>query len=128
MRNNNKRLGSGLEDRVVERASKAGLEARKQPGSGVYKEYPSDAVVENILVECKVRSSSLDAKGNTNIHINLDWLRKAQKEASEAGFEGAVVVVNPKGSTRPLALVDLNFLIQLLVEVRLKSGGGLVET
>jgi hypothetical protein len=116
MSNQRKALGSALESRVVERAQAAGLCASRQPGSGVFKDFPSDVRVEGGLVECKVRSAGVDAKGQRYLRIDLDWLRKVKEEAGRSGLEWAAVVVNPKGSRSPMVLLDLEFFLSLLVE------------
>jgi Holliday junction resolvase len=110
----NKQLGSAFESRVVKRASEKGLKARKQPGSGVYAGLPNDVVIENLLVECKVRSASLTAKGEKRLTIDLDWLRGVQTAATREGFRDGIVVINPKGSARPLVLCDYEFWLELL--------------
>jgi Holliday junction resolvase len=114
MANPNKTLGSALENRVVERAKAKGLKAARQPGSGVYKAFPHDAVVEQLLVECKVRSTHLNAAGDKTLSIQLEWLRKVQEKAIEGGFEQGIVVVNPKGSQKPLVLCDLDWFLGIL--------------
>src|SRR6266852_8483178 len=98
--NKNKVLGSALERRVVKRAQDAGLEAHVQPGSGVFKEYPHDAVIEDRLVECKVRGA-IDSKGQQTIRMNIDWLLNTLKDAAAGGFKGAVLIINVKGGREP---------------------------
>lgn len=112
--NANKQLGSAFESRVVERAKAKGLKARKQPGSGVYKGLPNDVVIEDVLVECKVRSTTLTAKGEKRLTLDLDWLRGVQAAAEREGFRQGIVVVNAKGSSKPLVLCDYEFVLELL--------------
>jgi hypothetical protein len=102
MSNKRKALGRALEDRVVEKAKELGLEARVQPGSGVFKAYPHDAVIEHMLVECKVRATHLDAGGRRIISLDLNWLTKTLEDAEKAGFKGAVLIVNAKGGVHLL--------------------------
>lgn len=114
--NNNKNLGTALEKRVVEKAVAAGLNSTKQPGSGVFKDYPSDVVVENILVECKVRSAEFIPPATRYVRIDMNWLEKVREEAEKAGFLDGVVVINAKGSRNPSVLISLDFFLTLLVE------------
>jgi hypothetical protein len=114
MPNRNKQLGTGLENRVVERARNHGLVARKQPLSGALKDFPSDVVIENILGECKVRTASIDAKGQRYVKLDLDWKAKVDDQALDSGFEAAVLVVNAKGSSTPQVVVGLDFFLKLV--------------
>jgi hypothetical protein len=112
--NKPKQLGTALENRVVARARTKGLAAARQPGSGVFKGFPHDATIEDILVECKVRSASVTQKGKRMLTLDLDWLRGVQADAAKAGFRSGIVVVNAKGESKPLVLVDLDFMLGLL--------------
>ncbi len=113
MSNPNKTLGTGLENRVVERAKAKGLTAHRQPLSGVLKDYPNDVAVQldsgtTLLGECKVRST------HPSYNQMQDWLENAQINAKRAGFEGAFLVYNPKGSRTPRVLLDLDLFFLLL--------------
>lgn len=110
----NKRKGTRLETQVVERAHEAGLEAHRQPGSGMYEDYPSDAVIENLLIECKCGYVHLNAAGEKTFTFQLAWMTKVEMNAKKAGFRGAAVIVKPGTSRRSLAIVDLNLLLELL--------------
>lgn len=112
MANKNKALGSGLETRVVDRARAKGLSARRQPGSGVFTEYPNDVVVEGFLGECKVRST------HPSLAQMLDWLGTTEFHAEAAGYRGAFLVYNQKGSRTPVVLLDLDLFLSLLAEFR----------
>lgn len=111
-----KRLGSALEARVVERAQKKGLEARLQPLSGALKSHPGDAVVDKVLVECKVRAAAVDGKGQRYLRLDLAYLDKVKKQALGVQMDGAVVVYNSTGSRTPVVIVDLDFFLELLVK------------
>lgn len=119
MANPKKRLGTGLEKRIVADARAAGKRANKQPLSGVLNDYPNDAVVEDILVEAKVRAVRLDAKGKRIISIDLDWLDGVLKNAAKNGFETGIVVIRPKNSERLLTLMLFSSFLEML-----KGGGG----
>jgi hypothetical protein len=112
MSNTRKALGSSLESRVVQRAQKAGLLAARQPGSGVYADYPNDVVVDTaqggLLVECKVRSTT------PSLSQLLLWLHGCQSNAQRAGYGGGALVYNAKGSRRPVVLIDLDLFLSLL--------------
>lgn len=114
MANPKKALGNGLEQRVVDRARYAGLQANKQPMSGQLKDYPNDAVIEKTLVECKARTAQIDAKGQRYLRVDLEWLRDVEAHAKESGFEGGVLVVNAKYSSTPKVLIDLEFFLKLM--------------
>lgn len=109
-----KRKGTRLEKRVVEQAQAQGLTARLQPGSGIYQDYPSDAVIENLLIECKCGYERLTANGEKTFTFQMAWLNKVEREAKQAGYHGAVVVVRPGSSRRALAVVDLNWFLEVL--------------
>lgn len=124
MTSRNKALGSSLENRVVERAKAKGLKAQKQPGSGVYRDFPSDCVVDTTLVECKVRAAEVDAKGARSFRVDLEWWKGVRESADKIGMEGAAVVVNPKYSKCPLVLIDLDFFLEILSRVKEKQPDG----
>lgn len=117
MANPKKKLGTALEKRIEADAKAAGLKATKQPLSGVLKDYPNDVVVEDILVEAKVRAVRLNAKGARIVAIDLDWLDGVMKNAAKAGFRGAVVVIRPKNSERLLTLMLFSSFLDMLKEV-----------
>lgn len=106
----NKKLGNGLEERVVKRALALGLDARRQPGSGVYKAYPNDVVVGDLLGECKVRS-----RHPSYIEMQ-EWLEYAQDNAKRLKMRGAFLVYNVKGSRTPRVLLDLDLFLALMAE------------
>lgn len=109
-----KRKGNRLESRVVKAAQEAGLEARRQPGSGVYKNYPNDAVVAHTLLEMKCGYTELSASGEKSFRFQLEWIRNVMKHAKEQGFEGGAVIVRPDGSQTCYAVVEVEYLLSLL--------------
>lgn len=111
-----KDLGRSLEHRVAQRARAKGLEANRQPGSGQFSEFPADAVIANLLVECKVRSYATNAKGEDTIAFPIKALRKTQALALVNGFEQAILVVNPKGSHSPFVLMDFEWFLDVLAD------------
>jgi Holliday junction resolvase len=112
--NKQKRKGSQLERRVVKEAHQKGIDAHVQPGSGMYKDYPSDAVIGTILAECKCGYESMNKAGEKSFSFRTEWIDKVERQAKEAGYQGAVVCVRPGSSRRILAVVDFLFLIDLL--------------
>jgi hypothetical protein len=93
---------------VVKRAQARNLKAEKQPGSGVYQDFPNDVVVHGLLGECKVRSS------HPSLALLLIWLAGAEENAKKHGFPGAFLVYNQKGSKAPRVLLDLDLFLDLL--------------
>lgn len=108
MANRNKALGSALEYRVVDKAQQLGLQARRQPLSGVLKEYPNDVVVEDLLGECKVRSTH---PSYTELQ---EWLEGCQANAKRMKMRDGFLVYNVKGSRTPRVLCDLDLFLSLL--------------
>ena len=118
MANNNKSLGTGLETRVVKRARDRGLEASRQPGSGVFRDFPNDVVVEanvpglgvlRLLGECKVRSR------HPNYSEMQEWLEAAQENAKKSKqFQAAFLTYNVKGSRIPRVMLDLDDFLDIL--------------
>ena len=113
MSNPSKELGTALEHRVVAKAKAHGLVARKQPLSGILKEYPNDVAIQldsgdALLVECKVRSR------HPSYTEMQEWLENAQINAKREGFEGAFLVYNVKGSRTPRVLMDLDLFFLLI--------------
>ena len=118
-----KDLGRSLEHRVAQRARAKGLEANRQPGSGQFSEFPADAVIASLLVECKVRSYATNAKGEDTIAFPIKALRKVQASAIVNGFEQGILVVNPKGSQSPFVLMDFDYFLGLLAERKMLESG-----
>lgn len=118
MANSKRALGNAGEEGIVKRAIKAGLHALKQPGSGQFKDYPADLTLDNgqirVLGESKVRAAKLSPKGKRSLTLDLDWLRKVIREASEHGFHHAALFVRPKGSQEHYVLVEEETYFQLL--------------
>lgn len=117
MTSKSRSLGNGLETRVVNKAVKKGMYAKRQPGSGAYRGYPNDVVLEamtedgllRLLAECKVRST------RPSLNQLLEWLAYVEGNAQKNGkFSGAFLVYNDKGSKRPVALLDLDLFLNLL--------------
>lgn len=118
MPNRVKQLGTSNEHRIVRKAQAAGLQARRQPLSGVLKDFPNDVQVENILVESKVRSAKVNAKGAKTLTLDLDWLHGVVGNAEKAGYDAGIVVAKAKGSERLYVLADLDFILSLLAQVK----------
>ena len=112
MTNKARALGNGLENRVVTRARKRGLAAWKQPGSGVYADYPNDVVVSTLLGECKVRSTL------PSLAQMFEWLEYVESNArkKKGEFDGAFLVFNQKGGRKPKVMLDLDLFLKLLAE------------
>lgn len=106
-------LGNSLERTLVERAQRAGVPAKRQPRSGELAEFPADAVVANLLVEAKVRSARLDAKGSKILSLDMTWLDKVEKLAAKSGQRG-LVVARMKGSPKLLAVLDFELFLSFL--------------
>lgn len=130
MPNKAKALGTSLERNVVERAKSKGLRSRKQPLSGVLEAFPNDVEVDRLLVECKVRTVALNAKGAKCLTFELDWLRGVQKNAEREGYEAGVVVMRPKGSSSLLVIAPFDYFLGQLAKVRglTQTGGGSVNS
>lgn len=105
-----KTLGTALESRVVKLAREAGLKASKQPGSGVYTGFPADATIEDILVECKVRTASVTASGKKSFSVDLKWLEQVTEQADPAYRMGVVVIQAKYSSERYVVLNFTDFL------------------
>jgi hypothetical protein len=94
---------------VVKRALARCLVAKKQPGSGVYSTFPNDVTVQNLLGECKVRST------HPSVNQLLEWLEGVEANAKQHGFAGGFLCYNAKGSQHPLVVLDLDLFLDLLV-------------
>lgn len=112
----NKKKGSAFELRVVQRATKAGLEARKQPGSGQFEGFPNDVVVANWLGECKTYT---DHPSMTKF---MEWLADVKANSVKDGREGSFLVYNQIGSRRPIVMLALEDFFFLLAN-QMVSGG-----
>lgn len=111
-----KRKGSGFEDRIVRDAHEQGLDARKQPGSGVYKDFPHDVVVEDLLAECKAGYTVERVKAGKTFQFQLSWLDGVVEAARKAGKRAGVVFFRPDNTKRAWALMEENFFLELLRE------------
>lgn len=118
MPNQRKKLGSALETKALKKAQSQGLKAKKQPLSGALPGMPNDLVIEYVngsaLIECKVRATTLDAKGKRIISIDLDWMNKVVSNAAAHDFELGVLMVRPKGSSKVYAVLDADVLLGML--------------
>jgi hypothetical protein len=115
MPSKNKALGLSNERQVVGKLRGAGIEAKQQPGSGVYKEYPNDVLIPGgILAECKVRATSMTARGERIIPFDMDWLEGCEKNAKDHNYEHGVVIVKQRNGRKRLAVMDLDYFIELL--------------
>lgn len=128
--NKPKSQGRAFEHKVVAHATNAGLKAKRQPGSGVHKEAPKDVVIydpdapeaarlNHLLVEAKWRTAAINPRGEKSLTLSLDWYRSVQAAAAKEGYSQGFVVVGPKGDRKPLALVDLDWLLSLFERARL---------
>ena len=108
MTNRNRALGNGLEARVVSRAKERGLRAHQQPGSGIYKDYPNDVVVNGMLGECKVRTTL------PSLAQLLEWLAYVESNSKKGEYTGAFLVFNQKGSRKPKVMLDLDLFLDIL--------------
>ncbi len=57
-----KAKGAGLEKLICDELLAIGVDAKRQPGSGIYKEYPKDVIAKipeigEMLVECKAHKN-----------------------------------------------------------------------
>lgn len=111
-----KDLGRSLEHRVANRARAKGLEAKRQPGSGMFQEAPHDVTFARILGECKVRSYTTNAKGEDSVTFPISALRKVQASAIKNEFEQGVLIVNAKGNHNPFILMDLDWFLGVLAQ------------
>lgn len=118
MTNKNKALGTSLENRAVEKAQKKGLPAKKQPGSGVFKGFPSDVVLaEHVLGECKVRSVEVTSKGAKVAPFEYGWVDKVMGEAKSTGFDFGVVIFQPKAVRKQYAVIEFETFLDILVQL-----------
>lgn len=116
MSNQRKSLGSGLESRVVQKLAKAGIPSKKQPLSGILKDYKGDVIIPEIaLLECKVRSTQIDAKGAEFFRVDTRHLSKIREEAKQMGVPMGILVFNVKGSSKPLVVLDFDEYVNLLI-------------
>jgi hypothetical protein len=113
-----KKLGTAGEKGVVERAEAHGLKARRQPLSGILKEYPHDIHIEaplgDVLGESKVRSLEVNARGAKTWTILFEWLTETVEAAEKAGYHHAALFVRPKGSQRRYVLIEEAVYLDLL--------------
>lgn len=80
----------------------------------LHQTFPSDVLVEDVLAECKVRSTILDSHNKRYLKLDLEWLKTVQDHAERMGYTSGVLVANAKYSQRPLVLLDLDFFLDLL--------------
>lgn len=96
-----KALGHALEVSSVKKATKRGLEASVQPGSGIYADFPKDIVLEELLGECKKRSTPPS-------------LAQMEKWLEGADF----LVYAHKGSREQLVLLRYDTFLDVLVATK----------
>ena len=111
-----KDLGRSLENRIAEKARERGLPAKRHFMSGMNPEEVGDGHIRNVLYEAKLRTVATNARGEKSLTLPLDAFRQVQKQATDMGYEQGILVVNPKGSSKPMALVDLDWLLGLLAD------------
>lgn len=99
-------------------AQEAGLKASKQPMSGILKDYPNDAVIgegeNSVLVECKVRAVSMNAKGEKQFSFDLEWLKGVMRHAKQHNFRLGCVVFAPKSSQDKYVVLAYSDFLDLL--------------
>ncbi|WP_220193932.1 hypothetical protein [Ktedonospora formicarum] len=116
MSNRAKALGSSFERKAVRLANEAGVDASKQPGSGVFKEFPNDIILNgDMLGECKVRAYHFNAKGEKCFTLEKSWIDNVCKHAKQLGMRWAVLF-QPKGQQQVYAVIDYDLLLKLLSE------------
>ncbi len=113
-----KQLGTDLENAVVDEAKKAGFSSKKQPMSGQLKDFPADAVIDDVLVECKVRAVETKVSGAQSVSLDFNWLWKVTGEAKTHGFRFGVVVLRPKGLQRKIVSMRMEDFLDLLKEAK----------
>lgn len=122
MSNPRRALGNAGEEGIVKRALGIGLFAKKQPMSGMLKDFPADLTLDNgsirVLGESKVRALHLTPTGAATWTINFDWLRKVVREAREHGFDHAALFVRPKRSQEHFVLLEEATYLDLLKRSR----------
>lgn len=116
MANQPKSLGRQLEHRVAKRAREKGLDAERHWGSGQIPGLKGDGHIETILYEAKVRTATMNARGEKQLTIPLTDLRKVQAQALDGGYVQGIMVANAKGDSRPLVIVDLDWFLDLLTK------------
>lgn len=121
MSNPNKQRGSAFEGKAVKIARDAGLTANKQPGSGVYADYPSDVVIENLLVECKKGYTLEKSDGSRYFQFDLNWLTKVRQFARRGKFLDGLVFFSPAGSQLSFTVLAVETLIDLLKRQRIQA-------
>lgn len=119
MSNSRKQLGTSLEKQVVAKANqRPNLAALSQPLSGALYDFPADVVLTDAqsrtLIECKVRAAHLTVKGEKHFTIDLHWINKVRAEAVRDNADAFAVALRAKGSSQIYALIDLDFLLDLL--------------
>lgn len=114
MSSRSKASGTAFERALVAKARAQGLEASRQPLSGVLRELPNDVVLEQFLVEAKTRRKEVDASGERYIRVDLDWLTGVRKHAQQVGYQDGLCVVNSKYVGEPLVVVGLSTFLSLL--------------
>jgi len=119
MSNRNKELGTAAERGVVQRVNnQPPLKARRQPLSGVLKDYPHDihisTPVGDVLGESKVRKLEVNSRGAKQWTILFDWLIETIEAAEKGGYHHAALFVRPKGSQRRYVLIEEAVYLDLL--------------
>lgn len=91
-----------------------GLKATRQPLSGVLPDYPSDVIIQDWLVEVKVRAEKILAKGDRVVPVDFEWLEKVDKNARRSGFRHGIVVVHRKYHNEPGVLMRWTTYMELM--------------
>lgn len=121
MSNPNKSKGSRLETRVVKMAEAHGLSARRQPGSGIYADFPNDVTIENLLIEAKCGYTRFAGKGvekSKKISVDLEWIIKVSTNAEKGQFDEGLLVIRPDGVQEPYVFVRLEYLLRVLAALK----------
>jgi hypothetical protein len=109
-----KDLGRQLEHRVVKKAADKGIPGERHWGSGANPDKRGDAHIWDILVEAKVRTATINARGEKQLTIPLTDLYQVMADAAKAGYRMGIMVANPKGSQRPLVVMDFDDFLAML--------------
>jgi hypothetical protein len=110
-----KAKGSHFEERIVADAHEAGLLARRQPGSGVFVDYPNDVIIEDILGEAKAGYST-GAKETLSFRIQIKWLENVSIHAKKVGMWMGVLFFRPNGCIRYWVVLEKDKFLELLKE------------
>jgi Holliday junction resolvase len=112
--NSSREAGNRFEREIVNEAKGEGLEARRQPLSGSTPSHPNDVVLEDILIEAKIRGVVADASSNKSIRFQMSWLRGVVSSAKAHGYRMGVVVFRMKGDKQRYVTLSWDDFIGLI--------------